>query len=398
MNEQEFDVVISGAGPAGSTCALHLAGSGLKIAIVDKATFPRDKICGGGLSDRALNALKRLPNNVWERFQQECNYLNISGIKLTSPAKIGVRLSCPLEYGLTIVRKEFDNFLIQEVLKCKNIKFFENEKSLSYTNCKENIIVKTNKRMLKAKILLVADGLNSLLVRQSNYCEFDVKKSVVCVQAVYQSKFPATMLPEIELYYPQRCLPFYFWFFPLASGYINIGLGIASKTLRNEKKNAKSVFFELLQYDDYIKQKIELDNCISKPAVALLPVQLLPKRFSSDRVLISGTAARLVDPVTGEGIGNAMLSGEYAAQQIIQAFAINDFSAKGLADYDKKIIKKLNLEFLRNRLLLACFRKTKWVNKGIKKAATDAAFRADAEQMLLQNKMRWRLLNPFLYL
>lgn len=397
MNKQEFDIIISGAGPAGSNCAMHLASSGLKITIIDKAAFPRHKICGGGLSDRAVNALKRAPDKLWDDFQKFGNKLPVSKIKLTSPDAVSISLNCPANYGYTVMRSEFDSFLLKKALTHKNITFLEGEKSLSYSYNNNNIAVKTNKTILSAKILVVADGINSLLARQSNCIKFNLKKSVVCVQTLC-SPAKGNYQTETELYYPERCLPYYFWFFPLANGNINIGCGISSQVLRQEKKTAAAIFYDLLHHDNYIRQKIKPDNILLKPATALLPVQLLQKYFSTERLLIAGTAALLVDPLTGEGIGNAMLSGELAAQQILQAFKINDFSATHLKNYDKKIKAKLKMEFLRNSLILACFRKKSRINKGIKKAAVHSHFREDAEQMLIHNRMRWNLLNPLWYI
>ena len=83
--ENIYDIIIVGAGPAGCSCAINLASSKLKIAIIDKCTFARDKVCGGGLSDRSVNTLKRMPDNIYQDFIKNVDKLDSKGARLFSP-------------------------------------------------------------------------------------------------------------------------------------------------------------------------------------------------------------------------------------------------------------------------------------------------------------------------
>src|SRR3989339_1430635 len=273
-----FDVIISGAGLGGAACAIHLKESGLKIALIDKAVFPRDKICGGGLSDRATNALKRMPANAWENFLESCNYLHLEGISITSPKGETATLNCPVTYGYTVIRREFDAFLLKEALKSNNIKLFSIEKSVAYEYKNEEIIVHTNKQKIKARLLIIADGFNSLLARQTDIFEYKEKNAAVCVQTVFQNPSQKINEKNIELYYPSRCLPFYFWFFPLHDGSVNLGFGVKSNVLRKEKKHILEIYKELLNSDKHIQNKLSGMQQISEPQVALLPLQRVNKK------------------------------------------------------------------------------------------------------------------------
>ena len=393
----EFDVIISGAGPAGTSCAIHLIESGLKIAIIEKSEFPRDKICGGGLSDRATNALKRMPFDIWNNFLNNCNHLPIEGISITSPKQETATLSCPATYGYTIKRKEFDAFLLSEAMKSKNIKLFQNEKSISFEYSKDKIIVKTSRQKIKAKLLIIADGFNSLLVKKTELINYKAKDAAVCIQSVFQNSLQNNLTKNIELYYPSRCLPLYFWFFPLHDGTVNIGFGVKSKILRKEKKHILEIYQDLLSTDKYVQQKLSGMKQISEPQINLLPIQKINNRYSTKNIMITGTAAMLVDPISGEGIGNAMLSGEFAAIQTLKCFRENNFQASFIKNYDASLKRRLSTEFRRNRILLELFNFEWLINKSVKKVNKNIIFKNKIEEMLIKNSSRWKLLNPFFY-
>ncbi|MBK8362313.1 MAG: NAD(P)-binding protein [Bacteroidetes bacterium] len=120
-----FDVIIVGAGPAGSTCALTLSGHGLKVAVFEKCTFPRDKVCGDAIGSRVRNVLKKLDPQLTIELEQFEKKAYSRGWKLITPSKEEIKLNF-VNHGYVSARIDFDNFLFQKIKAKPDLTVFEN--------------------------------------------------------------------------------------------------------------------------------------------------------------------------------------------------------------------------------------------------------------------------------
>ena len=141
-------------------------------------------------------------------------------------------------------------------------------------------------------------------------------------------------------------LPGYFWIFPLPNGQANIGIGMLSKYVSKKKVNLKKLILEVLESDKF-KDRFKDAKLQGKIHGWGLPLGSKKNRpISGTRFMLVGDSGSLIDPFTGEGIGNAMFSGKWAAEQARDSLSINDFSANELRKYDHTVYKKIGGELM----------------------------------------------------
>ena len=139
-------------------------------------------------------------------------------------------------------------------------------------------------------------------------------------------------------------LPGYFWIFPLPNGEANVGVGMLSDVARRKKVNLKNELQDIIHNDPIISERFKNATLIGTVDGYGLPLGSKQRVISGERYLLTGDAAFLIDPFTGEGIGNALYSGRIAANQAAKALEANDFSAAALAAYDKEVYRVMGPE------------------------------------------------------
>ena len=145
----------------------------------------------------------------------------------------------------------------------------------------------------------------------------------------------------IELHFLKDLLPGYFWIFPLPNGYANVGLGMLSHDVSRYKVNLKKRLMELVENHPQIAPRFANASLEGKIHGFGLPLGSKKRAISGERFMLTGDAASLIDPFTGEGIGNAMMSGRIAAHQAKACFEKGDFSAAFLKAYDEAVYRKV---------------------------------------------------------
>ena len=342
------DILIVGAGPAGCAAAYDLARAGKRVLLLDKRTFPRHKACAAGLTPKTLAALRYSVEPVIERYCQEIVLQQHSAdpshrevrIRLAQKArKASGHLICA-----TTVREAFDAFCLQQTLASGRnggsvtllkIAALLNLRELS-THIELDIATQEGQQTLRAPVLLGADGSNGQTralhartrnagTRPDNTAEPDNNPEWFTRGFALEATIPYTALPS-QL--PQGGVPhdLVFDFAPIPGGYgwlfpkgdhINVGIGIF--TPDSSEAKLKEINRQLLA--GYIHHKLGVDLTTIDPAVVHLTGQHLGVGgdcyIPQGRVLLLGDAAGLVDPLTGEGIHSAIISGQAAAAAIL---------------------------------------------------------------------------------
>ncbi len=352
--DKSADIIISGAGPAGTACALALAGSGLEVLLLDKAEFPRDKICGDALSVDVLNQLPMLSESLAADFIQLSEKVEIPGIRIVSPGYHEVDL--PFLYkgsamsGYVCRRHEFDHLLLQHACSLDNVQFRPSCKVISASVSTNGIKVLTSKGELEAAMVVAADGAHSPLARQLGN-KIQPKHNSAGLRVYYEGVTQMHDSQFIELLFFNDLLPGYLWIFPLPENRANVGLGVLSSRVSLKRLNLKKILDNKINNHPYLKQRFNNASPLESVKGFGLPLGSSRRRISSDRLLLSGDAAGLIDPFSGEGIGNAIRSGRKAAAHIRSVFLKNDFSATFNQQYDKEIYKSMGQEFKVSRSL-----------------------------------------------
>lgn len=350
---RQTDIAIVGAGPAGASTALRLSYLGISSVLIDKSDFPRDKICGDALSGKVSVLLNRLDPAIMNRFRQRFTPTDVWGIRFYPPS--GKLIELPFKVGYTRVpdeapgyvskREDFDGFLIEEVRRRENIELRLNTDINTYEKTANGyrIASKDGSLELECKLLIDATGAHSTFARKHAGLEKDLNHHAGAVRAYFEGVTGFHEDNFIELHFLEKYNPGYFWIFPLPNGQANVGLGMRSDIVKKRQVNLRAELDNIIQSDQF-KARFANATQLTKTAGYGLPLGSKERKLSGDNYLLIGDAGHLIDPLTGEGIGNATYSGFIAAELAEKCLAANRFDAEFLTDYDVRIARVLRSE------------------------------------------------------
>lgn len=347
---KETAVCIIGAGPAGAAAALQLHQYDIPCVVVDKAVFPRDKVCGDGLSGKVLTILEKIDPAIAERLQALQDKEDSWGVTFIASNRASLDIAYkPVNNGaagFVCKRMVFDNFLVDEMKRCANIELIEGHAIDTYTLQEDGYLLSdaSGKLQIKAKMIIVANGAHSAFTKDVAGIHMEPKHYCAGLRAYYKNVKGLHPKGHIELHFLKSLLPGYFWIFPLPNGEANVGVGILSEVVRKKKLNLKKMLQDTLDTDPALKDRFKDAVLIDKVDGYGLPLGSKKRSLSGERFMLTGDAGHLIDPFTGEGIGNALYSGRFAAEQAKLAIAADNFSAEQLKAYDEVIYYKLGPE------------------------------------------------------
>ena len=201
----------------------------------------------------------------------------------------------------------------------------------------------------------------------------------------------------IELHFVKDFLPGYFWIFPLANGECNVGVGMRSDYVAKKRINLKEEMNHIIKKYPQLSERFKNAEPVDEIRGYGLPLGSKKRKISGDNYMLIGDAASLIDPFTGEGIGNAILSGYTAAQQVKESLAANDFSASALKKYDEAIYRRLGGE-LQLSYRMQKLVKYPWLfNFVVRKANRNKTLRETIMVMFEDIDIRDRLRKPSFY-
>lgn len=331
----EYDVIIVGGGPSGSTAGYILSSDSLDVLIIDKFKFPREKLCGGLLSKKAVKIFKKI-------YKEDVNYLKEKNIinfetnkyKIFYGKKfIGNFIS---KNGFNFVeRTTFDYYLLQKA-KEAGAKILEGEKVLSIDFFKNEIKTSSGK-IFKGKFIIGADGVNSIIRRNFPEKYYNQKKwkfnLAIGYEAFIDRKILKRDIKEIIVFF--KLIDYgYAWIFPNREKV----LAGAGGLIRKNKNNFSKCFEFLFEYLNLKKEDLK-ELKIKKHLVPFGNFIIHP--FFNNTFLI-GDAAGFVNPLSGDGIYFALKSANIVADFIIKNLKGEKKNLENI--YKKRYFKNLYLE------------------------------------------------------
>ena len=400
------DILIIGAGPGGASTALFLAKYGIKSILVDKATFPRDKICGDALSGKVVEVLKKLdPSLISQLHTQQNEFIGSFGVTFVAPN--GQPLRVPFKNEITATspppgfiskRIDFDAWLIDLVKKDPCINLIENIELRRFERTATGFTATAKSgEIFDAKLIIAADGAYSTFAKEIAGLKTEPAHNCFGLRAYYSGISRLDHQNFIELHFLKDFLPGYFWIFPLPNGEANIGVGMRADVVHDKKINLKKEFERIITSHPAIAPRFEDARQIGEVKLHGLPLGSKKRPLSGDHYLLTGDAAMLIDPFTGEGIGNAMMSGMIAAQQAKVCLESSNFSAQTLKSYDKAVYDRLWSELLLSYRMQQLVNFPSLFNFVVKKANSNTLLRETISAMFEDIDLRARLKDPKFY-
>ncbi|MDO8885609.1 geranylgeranyl reductase family protein [Candidatus Oleimmundimicrobium sp.] len=358
-----YDVIVVGAGVAGSAASYYLAKAGHKVLLLDKCEFPREKVCGDSITPRGVRVLEDM--EVVPKL--EGRFKETKGVKIYS-SKGGCSITDFPAYkdyprrGFVVPRIKFDkilkehaeeagacfsgNSLVTDVLidsgKVVGVKYTRNGKELEET----------------AKFVVCANGMGSNIAKKVlNVTKNDFRAIGIAIRAYYENVNDID--DYMEIYGEDVILPGVGWIFPQEKGIANVGVGIYLNDLKEKDYNIIGIFNAFVNSSVYASKKLKGAKRLG-PIVGKKLHMGGVKRAICDGMVLVGDAAGLVNPLTGEGMMYALESGKYAAEAIGSALSVNDFSEKSLIGYQKNIDTLFNRYFILGALIVR-FAKNPWI-------------------------------------
>ena len=402
-------VIIIGAGPAGASASIFLSKAGIHHVILEKELFPRDKICGDACSGKTAFVLRKA-NPAWldEVFLNTKDNLACHGVLFASPN--GKALTIPFSPvnipanhapGFMTTRLVFDNFLFEKITS-PFAKVFQ-QVSIKKTERKDEIIKVNFTQQGKnyevtAPLIIGADGDKSIIRKTFMNNEIADKAYCVGLRAYYKGVTGFHENGYIELHFLPEVLPGYLWIFPLPNGMANVGIGMLSDRIRAKKINLRNEMLNAIKNNPNIRHRFTNAVATDKIQGWGLPMCIKREAISGDHFLLAGDAASLIDPFTGEGIGNALYSGMLAAFAIEELLKANRFDAAFIKEkYDDVLYKRIGDELKMSALLQRLSRYPWLFNFVVKKAHKSHTLNTALTSMFTDIDLRKQLRKPSFY-
>ena len=352
--EENYDLAILGGGPAGTACALSLKGSGLRIAVIDKQEFPKDKVCGDAIPGEAIETLKNIIPDFDIEFGKITQKLRTRGSVFHYNNRAFRRHWDNEAY--TCRRLYFDEFLLSQVASQPLVSIFRGCSIGELRRTPDGIDLRTTDGELKisCRMMVGCDGINGLTSRILGGNSISRKHHVSAVRAYFKG-VSGVREDQTEFYAGVKYGSGYFWIFPVYGGLVNAGFGMLSDEISSANINLKEAFTGILQGKGPVHEKFRLAEQCGLLESRGIPLGSYNPVKSGERFVLAGDAASLADPLSGAGIGNAIVSGNAAAMQVLRCFRSGDFSSRTMKAYDIDLKKRLGMELLKNSVISKTF-------------------------------------------
>jgi geranylgeranyl reductase family protein len=357
--ERDYDVIIVGGGPAGATTALYARRFGLRVLLVDKRRFPRDKICGDAVARKSLGYLRDL--GLLDKVLAEVHE-PIGKAVLGAPNGTTIHFDLtekhsgdhqPVRPHIVCRREIFDNVLIDatrtevDVIDgCAVTDVLIEDGFVRGIECRhrDTRYGGMATRRISAGVVVGADGFNSIVARKLGVYRYDTSRWFVATRAYYRGL--DCQANTAEIHFLDQTLPGFLWMFPTGDDVTNVGLGMIPRDIDRRNLRLRDVH-EAAVGAPRFRARFQRAERIGDVRGWNIPTPDFTRTIHGSGFVLVGDAAGLADPFSGEGIGNAMGSGSIAARVAARAVETGDFGAVTLGEYPRQLWRELEVDELR---------------------------------------------------
>ncbi len=341
--EYDSDVIVVGAGPSGSAAAYYFASAGYDVILVDKCKFPRDKVCGDFVSPVAQIELGRLGLANSPEFKRS-NLIRRASVYLDGNELIS--RSVPKVQGLPRYGRVVPRFILDKLLLDAAIKegavFFEGLKAVGMHTKRKIVELQvegpSGKKILKARLLIGADGSNSTIAKLVRGHPPSSADRIIAIRGYFKDVDGSSN--HADLHFNKESFPGYCWLFPTGKNQANVGVGMVLDTIPSGKR-LNELLNQLIENDLSLHKRLRNAKLIGPIKGWPLTTYNANQSLVDNRVMLVGDAAGLVNPLNGEGIQYALLSGRWASEVAISCLIADDLSKEALLTYQSFVEKEL---------------------------------------------------------
>ncbi len=406
--EKAYDAIVVGAGPAGSSFAILLARKGWRVLLLEKASYPRDKVCGDAHSGKTIAVYREI--GILEELKNY-EYSKVKNLKMIAPNDSIVKVPFPNAKdmdcaGYVIRRFDADNVLFNQALKEDNIEVKQNFQVEGVINDENGNAIGVKGKDLKTnnpekffgRVIVGADGSSSVVANSLGLPPVPKEHTYIAVRGYWEGI--KDLDDSIELYFTEMVLPGYLWVFPLGRDKANIGLGILNSDVQKRKVNPIKLLEEVLSNHKVLKEKMSDARKIGEIKGWSIPNGSYTRKSYGKSWILIGDAACLVDPFSGEGIGNAVTSAKFASEVLDRCLRkeYEKIPESELAEYEMMLRKYMRHELETSYMIQRLSRHKFLLNMFLSKAKKKPEFRQLLIDMLANDETKKTVKSPLFYL